>query len=160
MQIKSAQEAQAILSGVTAEPQRWMAAINTMVVDLYTKLDALVPLIGRHHQAIPKLHSDLKAIAQAMSGGPAPAAAGNGEQAMVPVAGGPQRGGVRVGADGNPITDPVQLAAEEAMDAAAGPAPGGGAPAPAGGPLIGADGQPITDPAQIAAEQAMNAALG
>lgn len=71
--------------------------------------------------------------------------------------------GVRMGADGQPITDPSQLAAEEAMDAAIGsdgdaaPMPmrrrnGNGSHAPA--PVMG------EDAAQAAAEAAMNEAAG
>lgn len=159
MQIKNAEQAAAVLNGVTAEPGRWMATVNTMLVDIYKKLDAIVPAIGMHHNAIPKLHADLKSIAQAMGGAVAAQSSNGAATAMTPAAGMPPRGGARLAADGNPITDPTQLEAEALMDAAAGPAPGGGAAPPASdGVFIGADGQPITDPAQIEAERAMMAA--
>ncbi len=146
-------EVKNLLANIANEsPELLTATQNTILLELYQRFERLEADYLKTRIRLVKLRDFVKAQlgapAESVEGAPAPTM--------------PPRGGVRLGADGQPITDPAQLAAEEAMDAAAGTssaAPAASAPR-RGGTRVGADGQPITDPSQLAAEEAMDAAMG
>lgn len=153
-------------------------ALHAILMDLYLKHDhqqAAIVALAREAKKLRAATEELvrRAIGQSAAESGAPDAAPVAEAAP------PPRGGVRIGADGNPLS-PDQAAAEEVMDAAiaaGGSAPAASAappssdliprrgnltsvPAPQGaGTRIGADGTPVS-PEQEAVEQLMDAAAG
>jgi hypothetical protein len=154
------------------DPAKWCQAINGLVLTMWVKIMSAQNASQAAVGAVKQLQQLLESLAQ----GGAPGAEVAQAPVVPPTMAAPAAGGPRIGGDGAPITDPVQLAAEQLMDQAAGPRPGA-APAPqpqgqprgrarrgSGGPpnpshLVGADGQP-NDPAQIEAESILDAAAG
>jgi hypothetical protein len=143
----------------------WRQSMNLLILTMFAELMKTRALVWKHHKLIAAAEAaagsgDAGAAAEPRLPGAPPAAV---------VGGMPANGGVRLGADGQPITDPTQLQAEALLDAATGtaaPAAGapravvGAPPAANGRQRFGADGQPITDPAQLEAESIMDQALG
>lgn len=137
--------------------------VEGLILHLYQRLDRL-------HYAMSLLANEHKVIKNAILGeGAAMAPPSDGGGYDTAVAGEASR--VRLGADGTPISA-EQAAAEDAMDAAAGPRGGGPVSAPVqnGGksvrmqaPItetrIGADGTPLS-PEQEAIERQMDEAAG
>lgn len=130
-----------------------LRAILDMIVDLYLRTDPVVSDRPKVRKVIEKLATNA-GLLPGKNGG-AQRVQGGGEAPL------PPRGGVRMGANGEPL-DPAQQALEEQMDAAIGGGGGGGqtaAPGPTydGGVRLGADGTPLS-PEQQAIEEQMDAA--
>lgn len=176
--------AQQLTQLATTDPEQWRLAINTFILTMWIKISSAAAAAAEAKAGVTAFNKMLEVLgAQAGAQEPAIPPGMPGRPAAPQVAG-PlplQPGGVRIGGDGTPITDPAQLAAEAMMDQAMGIAPPQGAPpgmpgrpvvpGPQGGPLpprpaggrldhsVGADGQPNT-PEQQRAEQILDEAMG
>jgi hypothetical protein len=146
----------------------WRRAVNLLVLTLWTD-----------HLAVRQKANQMLAFLQQLAQGETNGAAQVNGEVIAPPLNPPK---ARIGADGAPISNPDQLAAEQLMDAVAGPVQpprAGVAPPPVRGPRpmvpgappagpsgaalqprVGADGTVITDPQQLAAEQLMDDVLG
>jgi hypothetical protein len=161
----TAEQAKEMFEWSKQEPGRWMAVVQTLLVDVieeHNKTRRGASVLAKESREFTEFFKMLKA--QHMGGsaevaGDAPAEA--------PL---PPRGGVRLGADGEPL-DAERAAIEAQMDAAIGvqppaqvaPSRNGNGPrrqAPAAPTTrLGADGQPLDD-AQAAIEAQMDEAAG
>ncbi len=146
----------------------WRRAVNLLLLTLWTD-----------HLAVRQKANQMLAFFQSLQAEAAGNGAAGNEEVIAPPLNPPK---ARIGADGSPISNPDQLAAEQLMDTVAGsvqPPRAGGTPPPVRGPRpmapgsppvapsgaglqprVGADGTVITDPQQLAAEQLMDDALG
>lgn len=174
----TAEQVKNLLENVYKEkPEKWVAAVQTIFVDFAQRLETLekdhavtrkgAVQLAKEAKEQRGFFAELKARLTAAAGGEAGEPAGevapsDAEPAPAPAS---TAGGVRVGADGTPLT-PEQIAIEDAMDAATGAAPaapaapqprrrGKAAPSTSNGSLP-------TDPEarQAAIEEQMNAAAG
>lgn len=174
----TAEIAKAALDRLREENKGVHPIVEGLILGAYERLDKL-------HHAMYLIAQEHRQIREVIMGGAATVENGGAETVAGDMPAAPT---VRLGADGNPLTG-AQLAAEEAMDAAAGPRDGvQAAPAPmpvkrngngpqrpmpprggvrmppaAEAPItetrLGADGNPLS-PEQEAAERAMDEAAG
>lgn len=175
----NADTVKAALDKAANDPQNSWTILSSVIVNLATDLDQARANHDKLLAGTKKLAMESRGMREALAQLIGGVEGGGGEAQVAPSGDAPV-----MGADGAPITDPTQLAAEAAMMMAAGPRDGETAPPPqnalvprrqgrpqpqrrpqAGGggapkQRVGADGAPITDPTQLAAEEAMDAAMG
>lgn len=182
----NAETVKAALDKAANDPDNAWAIMSSLIFDLAQRLDRLEGSHGKLYNGTVSLAKESRGMREALKqligspdGSDAAAPQGDAQGASPQVVGAPA-----VETDAGPVTDPSLLAAELAMEEAAGPREGaapiaqstalvprrqGGRPQVVGGgrrgggapkPRTGGDGQMITDPVQLAAEAAMDDAMG